>query len=434
MTNDIVLGSIYNQYLSAYAPKGSSRYDTHKKSELRGIYNAIVKLNRESPLYKLDTSKESRVFAVGIKEDARVLHHAVASLNGVDEGKILDRKMAYSSNEDIATAAWVGGDKDTQDAPSFDLEVRSLASGQVNVGSFLPNSRVKLAPDTYSFDIHINDLNYEFQYNIREGESNRDIHSRLARLITNADIGLKADVVEDGKGNSALRLQSAAQGLKENEASLFTISDDHTSKRSGSVSYFGIDYMARPAANAQFLLNGDPGSSRSNQFTLNGLYEVHLNGVSSVEGETASIGLKTDVESLTDNIGTLIGSYNAFLANTAKYTDNFMGSRKLLSEMKGIVSKYQTDFDNIGLKVKDDGTIDMDKRELKHAALSDEAKRYFAPIRDFSSDLLRKTNQISINPMNYADKVIVAYKNPGKSFATPYITSAYSGMLFSGYC
>lgn len=434
MANDIVLSNIHNYYLSTFAPKNGTRFDTHKKSELRSIYNSIVKLNKESPLYKLDTSRESRNFAVGIKEDARSLHNVIASLNGADDKKILDKKIAYSSNEDIAAVTFVGDDSHAPDAPSCQLEVRSLASGQVNIGSFVPDTKVKLSPDTYSFDIHINDLNYEFQYNIREGETNRDIQNRLARLVTNADIGLKADVSEDGKGNSALRLQSVARGLKKDASPLFTISDDHTSKKPGTVSCLGIDYVARPASNAEFLLNGDLRTSNSNTFTIDNLYEVRLQGVSSLEGETAVIGLKTDVESLTDNISTLVDSYNTFITNASSYADHFMGSRRLLNEMSGITSKYRTDFDNIGIKVQEDGTIDLDKRELKHSALLDEAGKAFAPIRDFGNDLLRKTSQISINPMNYADKVIVAYKNPGKNFATPYITSAYSGMLFSGYC
>ena len=50
--------------------------------------------------------------------------------------------------------------------------------------------------------------------------------------------------------------------------------------------------------------------------------------------------------------------------------------------------------------------------------------------------LLRKSNQISINPMQYVDQTIVAYKNPnpGRNYANPYVSSAYSGMIFNGYC
>ncbi|MCI9204234.1 MAG: flagellar capping protein, partial [Lachnospiraceae bacterium] len=57
------LDTVYNHYLTTYTPK-TSQYDTHKKSELRRIYNSIVKLNKESPLYMLDTSRESREFVV----------------------------------------------------------------------------------------------------------------------------------------------------------------------------------------------------------------------------------------------------------------------------------------------------------------------------------------------------------------------------------
>ena len=48
--------------------------------------------------------------------------------------------------------------------------------------------------------------------------------------------------------------------------------------------------------------------------------------------------------------------------------------------------------------------------------------------------MVRKTNEVSLNPMNYADRTVVAYKNPGHNYATPYVTSAYTGMMFSSYC
>ena len=53
---------------------------------------------------------------------------------------------------------------------------------------------------------------------------------------------------------------------------------------------------------------------------------------------------------------------------------------------------------------------------------------------DFTHSLVRKSDQISLDPMNYVNNIVVAYKNPGKNFATPYITSAYSGMMFNSYC
>ena len=66
--NTTILNNVYNYYMTTYSPRSSTRYDTHKKSELRNIYNTIVKLNKEAPLYKLDTSKAAKNFAVGLRK------------------------------------------------------------------------------------------------------------------------------------------------------------------------------------------------------------------------------------------------------------------------------------------------------------------------------------------------------------------------------
>ena len=46
MSNMSALNSVHNFYLTTYAPKTNSPFDTHKKSELRNVYNSIVKLNK----------------------------------------------------------------------------------------------------------------------------------------------------------------------------------------------------------------------------------------------------------------------------------------------------------------------------------------------------------------------------------------------------
>ena len=44
------IDTAYNYYLSTYGKQSASRYDSHKKSELRNIYNTIVKINKDSPV------------------------------------------------------------------------------------------------------------------------------------------------------------------------------------------------------------------------------------------------------------------------------------------------------------------------------------------------------------------------------------------------
>lgn len=435
MTYNTSLHAVYNHYLTTYAPKTTTQYDTHKKSELRNIYHSIVKLNKESPLYILDSSNESRAFAVGLKENARALRNTIASLGGLDETEMLGKKAAYSSNPDIATASYIGESSAGSAAPSFNIEVTALASSQLNLGAFLPASeKADLAPGTYSFDLNINDLSYEFQYNIRGGESNRDLQERLARLISNAEIGVNADVFEDDKGRSSLRLTSTASGLKEGKDYIFRVSDENTSKLSGTVDYLGLDFISRQPSNARFLLDGEPRTASSNRFTIDKAFDVTLNGISSAEGETAEIGLKTDLDSLTENVSNLVYGYNSFVRAAAEYLDSHPRSGKLINEMSHISRHYQADLEEIGFSFEKNGQLAVNGDAFKNSILNDENRTRFSTIRDFTNSILRKTNQVSLNPMEYVDKRLVAYKNPGHNFATPYMTSNYSGMLFNSYC
>ena len=62
------IDSAYQYYLSTYGNSTVSRYDTHKKSQLRDTYNKIVKTNKESPLYKIKNLGEAKKYAIDIKE------------------------------------------------------------------------------------------------------------------------------------------------------------------------------------------------------------------------------------------------------------------------------------------------------------------------------------------------------------------------------
>lgn len=436
MAYNAIQDNIYNYYLTAYAPKNAGKYDAHKRSELRGIYNSIIKLNKESPLYLLQNRRESAQLAMGIKENARGLRMEIASLGGsLDSKELLDRKVAYSSDEDLVSAKFIGSFTESGSVPSAEIEVQSLAATQINLGSFLKNDGpIALPPDTYSFDIGINDMNYEFQFTIRAGETNRSILDRLGRLITNSHIGLTAEIIDGEEDTSSLRIESEATGAKPGKSRLFTVSDDKTSKASGMVSYLGLDYVSREPSNAQFTLNGKPKEAYSNRFTIDGFYEIELHGVTPEEKGPVKIGLKTDYESLADNVTQLAGSINSFLSAVDRFKTSHTASGKLRSEMAGITSLYKRDFTDIGLNVQDDGSIAVDKTVLSKAIQSDDADDRFQVIKNFTQQVFRKTDQISLNPMQYVDKTVVAYKNPGHNFPCPYLSSNYTGMLFNYYC
>lgn len=425
--------TVYNNYLSAYAPKELTRYDSHKKSELRSVYNSIVKLNKESPWHLPIANKDTQNYAVNLKENARQLHNTLASIGGLDEEGLFSKKSAFSSEPEIISASFVGDSYTKEEIPGFSIEVKRLASNQENLGAFLENRRASLPADTYSFDLSINDMSYEFQFSISNDDTNKEIQERLARLVNNASIGLKASVIE-GNGRSALRLTSDSYGLPAGKEKLFTISDESTSMRKGAVEYFGLDYTSKDPGNALFTINGEERTANTNRFTVGRLFELHLQGLTRPD-EPVQIGLKTDVESLADNVSDMIDGYNGFMNTAASYGDSQRLSRHLVNEMKSIASYYRGAMEEFGLSMKEDGTMELNRAALKEsAASSEDITKTFGSLKDFSKSLMRKADKVSINPMEYVDKKIVAYKNPGHNYASPYISSAYSGMMFNFYC
>lgn len=452
MADVAILNAVYNQYLTTYSPqKSDSRYDTHKRSELRGIYNSIVRLNKDAPLYKIDNSAESREYIIGLKEESRVLHNNIAAVIGDAEATDLNAKVAFSSNENIVSAKYVGDssgalvdhsmDEDGEmtgtatEAPSFDIEVQSLATPQVNLGVYLPKDELAIEPGEYSFDVTVNGQGYEFQYSIRNDDTNFELQNRLSRLINNSGIHLSSEVMEDGEGNSALRIESTQVGVHFGQfKDVFTISDNGDEPGSGSVGYLGIDYVAREAANAHMLVNGEEVTSPSNTFVLSQTYEVTLNGISPHEGETATIGVKPDTDAAVENISNLVGSYNNFIRTMSEFNAAQPRNAGLMEEMHGIAKVYATEMSKLGINIEADGTMSVDSQQLENAVADSTNHGALSSIKMFSNSILQKSNQIAVNPVSYINKTVVAYKNPGKNFNSPYTASAYSGFLFNSYC
>ena len=272
---NMISNTVYNHYLTAYAPKNITRFDTHKKSELESVYKSILKINKESPWYLDVTQKETQEYAVNIKENARLLYNTIASMGGLEPERTLKKNTAYSSNPDAVDVAFIGDAADSASAPTLNLQVKSLAASQENRGSYLPNEPVSLSAGTYAFEINTGGMNYEFQFSVSENESNKDVQKRLARLINHTNIGVRARL-DEGEARNALILSSVQTGLPEGRDELFRVSEGNSDSLSGAVSYFGLQYTTRQASNASFLLNGEERTTASNSFTIGKMFDVEL--------------------------------------------------------------------------------------------------------------------------------------------------------------
>lgn len=429
------IDSAYQYYLSTYKSIGTSRYDTHKKSQLRAVYNDIVKTNKDAPLYKIKYSGDVGRFAIDIKEKTRSIQNVVASFSDSGDGieNVFSKKIAQSSDDAIVSAEYIGDDRDVEDFLSFDVEVRQLATPQTNRGTYLSPDKSDIQAGSYSFDLITNMSSYEFQYNVSAKDTNRDVQEKLIRLVNNSNIGLQAKLVTSRTGENAIQITSLQTGLNDNERFVFEILPAPDGDSIDAMRTLGLDQVKEMASNSSFLLNGMEHSSLSNSFTVNNAFALTLKNTSSI-GEPTSIGFKTNADAITDNIQSLVNVYNNVIELSQNYTDS-QQSTKLRRDMESVAKSYYNELESYGLKLEGDGSIEVDRSLLLDAVTSPDAKKCFSVLNSFKEDLNKKATEISINPMNYVDKLLVAYKNPrAHNFSAPYITSIYSGMMLDEFC
>ena len=434
--SNTIMNTIYNHYMTTYSPKKSdARLDSHNKNELKNICSSILRLNKEAPLYLYDRNEKTTSFALSLKENTRQLQRTILNSTGRKNEDLFKNKVAFSSNDDIVSVDYIGEETEFSEKTNYyEVEVESLASPQINIGYSLPNTEKSLKPGMYSLDVNVNHLAYEFQFSVNEDDTNYDVQSKLARLFNHANIGLNVSVVDDTNTSSSLRLESVQTGTgKSADGSLFTIKNTIHNGDTDVVDILGIDYIAQKPSDAHFMINGTSHSTASNHFVINDAFELTLHNVSPEDNVPVTIGLKTNIDSLKDNIYNLIGGYNTFLQAADQYK-TITSSNKLSFETKSVARLYRNELDAIGINITPSGSLTIDDNLLTQTAESDEAYDLLSPLKNFSSSLFEKGEQISRDPLNYANQRIVAYKKPGNNFISPYASSSYSGLLFNYYC
>ena len=418
--------NVYDYYLSTYAKEaGSSRFDSHKKSELRSVYNRMVKTNKDAPLYKMNIDDDALNFVIDLKESARHMQNVVSSLTteGNDIESVFYKKIAVSSNEDAVDVEYVG-DEHNPDTPVFEVGVKSVATPQVNQGNFLQANGRDFEAGSYTFDLDTTSNSYEFQFNVNYDDSNYTVQNKIARLINTSNVGLKAEIVTNEHAQSALKITSKQTGLSESEDYLFNIKSGTAWKE---INMLGIDKISSPAESSIFTLNGSEHSSLANTFTINQAFEITIKGTTP-EDQPAQIGFKANTEAIADSVDNLLTSFNGFVEVGQKYSSG-RGNNQLLNEINAISQNYAAELAKVGIAINDDMSLSLNKEAMAGVVTGEDAKKAFETLNKFKDALSREADKTAINPMNYVDKVTVEYKNPGKNFAAPYASSTYSGLL-----
>ena len=159
------------------------------------------------------------------------------------------------------------------------------------------------------------------------------------------------------------------------------------------------------------------------------MVEVELKQVSS---SPVSISFVPDTENIVNKAQEFADAYNQ-LVDVARDNIDQIGAKKLLHEVQGIVRRHHSSLEAVGLNIDDEGHIVKDDALLSQNVKNGEVQQFFNDLSGFRADIARKTDDISLDPMNYVDKTVITYPNPGRAFNNPYMPSIYSGMLYNYY-
>lgn len=426
----VMISSVYSYYLSQYGNKSNSKYDSHTRTQFKNTYSKVVKINSQTPVYKLDLSTAAQKYAIDLKEHARALENITEDLSDGADGTMTFKKSAVSSNASAVNASYITDFGAASDDESFDINVKQLACSQLNTGNYLQPRSKHIKPGEYSFDLSINDVIYEFQFKVDNSETTNNIQNKIARLINRSNIGLTANIKEDNLGNTAINIESEATGINGTTPVIFSIKSDDASNQP-LIDTLGLDRVTQYPANAIFDVDGDERSSMSNSITINKAYDVKL---SKVTEEPVTISLKADADSIVESLNELVAGYNNLISVTNDENNNhFQGTEKLQNEIASIARSYKKQLADSGLSLNKDGTISADKEVIINADNKDALSHIYESLNSFKNSIKEKAEDIALNPMDYVNNKIIAYKNPLRSFPDPYNLSAYTGMMFNGY-
>lgn len=430
-----MINSVYNYYAAQYGHREYSKYDTHSKAQLKSTFGRLQKINSQTPSYKIDFSDAALQYAIDLKENARELSQIADELSDESTDSITYKRSATSSSPQVIDAEYIG-DSCVQDYEPLEVTVSQLACPQTNTGNFLqPNSK-PFAAGEYSFDLQVQDLTYQFEFGVNATDTVTDTQQKIARLINQADIGLNAQLLTDGLGNSAISITSDATGIRGISPTIFHIQSQNSSDASDSntelVSTLGLDRVTQYPANAVYSVNGTTATSVSNEVTIDNNYVLTF--FDTTGKAPVTISMNTDTDAIADSIGELIGGYNNLISVTANdANEHFEGNEKLKKDFAGIAKSYNHLLNENGLSVTDNGTIAVDRDAIISAADNGTLGDIFSGLNAFKQAVQKKAEDISLNPMDYVNNKIIAYKNPLRPTNDPYNLSAYTGMIFDGY-
>ena len=155
-------------------------------------------------------------------------------------------------------------------------------------------------------------------------------------------------------------------------------------------------------------------------------YVLNVKELSMELGEATESVLSGDQEKLSESMGKMAETFNDLLRKSDEFGRANGKPSRPGGELRNMIRRYTDELSRAGFSVDDDGFLT--------APTAEEGEELFPPT-GFVSELAAKSEEMSMNPMEYVEQKVYSYGHlAGKDVGTAYENSLYSGMLFNSYC
>ena len=155
-------------------------------------------------------------------------------------------------------------------------------------------------------------------------------------------------------------------------------------------------------------------------------YVLNVKELSMELGEATESMLRGDSSSLEESMDRMAETFNELLRKSDEFGKANGKPSRPGGELRNMIRRHSDELTRAGFSIDDEGFLTAPK--------SEDGEELFPPI-NFVSELAAKSEEMSMNPMEYVEQKVYSYGHlSGKDVGTAYENSLYSGMLFNSYC
>lgn len=290
---------------------------------------------------------------VGFRSDVNKLKTSSQDILSNNKNAKVNSKAVQSDSKAIIGTALNGAAK-----KSYAVKINQLATAQKNSSSnLLTDEKTTLGAGDYSLKLTSQGKTKSVNFNVEEGDTNKEVLDKIAKAINNQDNGATAKVVVDEKSKtSRLEISSTETGTDQ----AFELED--FAGNAGET--LGIANVSVKAQDAKFTVNGEEKVSKTNEVKLD--YNKVSLQLKEVTDKEVQVSITEDKTAIKDSINSFVDNFNKVINdinNGSQSEDNV----RFAKQIKKLEVGQEQALNRIGISIQDDGRLEVDQDKLEKA-------------------------------------------------------------------